>query len=204
MKLENYKNPTLIETILPKIENKTLSLVKDTTLVLGFAILTGIAAQLKIEIGAVPITMQTLVVLLSGALLGSKKGLMSQFVYILGGLTTLPWFARGGGMAYILSPTFGYILGFVLAAYLVGILTERGWDRDIRTAVLAMLAGNVIIYIPGLLWLAKFVGISKVLTVGFYPFILGDVLKIFLAGLILSFSWKIINFTAKIKSPNIK
>jgi len=204
MRLENYKNPTLIETVLPRVENKVLSAVKDTTLVLGFAILTGIAAQLKIEIGAIPITMQTLVVLLSGALLGSKKGLMSQFIYILGGLTTLPWFARGGGMAYILSPTFGYILGFVLAAYLVGILTEKGWDRDIRTAVLVMLAGNVIIYIPGLLWLAKFVGISKVLIVGFYPFILGDVIKIFLAGLILSFSWKIINFTAKIKSPNIK
>lgn len=199
MRLENSKNPTLIETVLPKIENKMLSAVKDTTLVLGFAILTGMAAQLKIEIGMVPLTMQTLVVLLSGALLGSKKGLMSQFVYILGGLTTLPWFARGGGVAYILSPTFGYILGFVLAAYLVGILTERGWDRDIRTAILAMLAGNVIIYIPGLLWLAKFVGISKVLTVGFYPFILGDVLKIFLAGLILPFSWKIINFTAKLK-----
>ncbi len=204
MKLENYKNSTLIETILPKIENKVLSAVKDTTLVLGFAILTGIAAQLKIEIGAVPITMQTLVVLLSGALLGSKKGLISQFVYILGGLTALPWFARGGGMAYILSPTFGYILGFALAAYLVGILTEKGWDRDIRTAVLAMLAGNVIIYIPGLLWLAKFVGISKVLTVGFYPFILGDLIKIFLAGLILPFGWKIINLTTKIKSQNIK
>lgn len=188
LKNSNAKNPILIETVLPEIKDKVLVLAKDIVLVLGFAILTGISAKLKIEIGLVPLTMQTVVVLLSGALLGQKKGAACQLTYLMAGLIGLPWFSRGGGLTYILSPTFGYILGFVLAAYLIGGLVEKGWNRNTATAVLIMLAGNIVIYIPGLLWLARFVGISKILTVGLYPFILGDTLKIFLAGLILSFN----------------
>ncbi|XOB40243.1 MAG: biotin transporter BioY [Candidatus Nealsonbacteria bacterium] len=188
LKNSNAKNPILIETVLPEIKDKVLVLAKDIVLVLGFAILTGISAKLKIEISLVPLTMQTVVVLLSGALLGQKKGAASQLTYLMAGLIGLPWFSRGGGLIYILSPTFGYILGFVLAAYLTGGLVEKGWNRNTTTAVLIMLAGNIVIYIPGLLWLARFVGISKILTVGLYPFILGDTLKIFLAGLILSFN----------------
>lgn len=188
LKNSNAKNPILIETVLTEIKDKVLVLVKDIVLVLGFAILTGISAKLKIEIGLVPLTMQTVVVLLSGALLGQKKGAACQLTYLMAGLIGLPWFSRGGGLTYILSPTFGYILGFVLTAYLIGGLVEKGWNRNTATAVLIMLAGNIVIYIPGLLWLARFVGISKILTVGLYPFILGDTLKIFLAGLILSFN----------------
>ncbi len=186
------KNLTLIEAILPKIENKTISLIKDAFFVLSFAILTGICAKLKIEIGPVPITMQTFAVLLSGALLGSKKGALAQLTYLLLGLLGLPWFARGGGMAYIFSPTFGYIVGFVLAAYLVGWLCEKGFDREIKKAILAMLAGNIVIYIPGLLWLANFVGFGKVLKIGLYPFIFGELLKIFLASSILPISWRLV------------
>jgi len=193
--LRNFelKNLTLIEAILPRIENKVLRAIKDIVLILSFAILTGVCAQLKIEIGPVPITMQTFSVLLSGALLGSKRGMASQLTYLLMGLAGFSWFARGGGITYILSPTFGYILGFVLAAYLIGYWAERGWDKNIKTAILAMLIGNILIYIPGLFWLAKFVGFGKVLAVGLYPFIIGDLLKIFLAGTILPFGWKIIN-----------
>lgn len=186
---------TLIEAALPKIENKTLVQVKDIILVLSFGILTAFASKLKIEIGLVPITMQTLTVLFSGVLLGSKKGALSQIIYLFGGLAGLPWFARGGGIGYILSPTFGYIIGFVLAAYLVGFLCERGFDRDLKTAILAILIGNVILYIPGLIWLARFVGFEKVLAAGFYPFILGDLLKILLAGALLPLAWKIIRAT---------
>ena len=186
------KNTSLIEILLPRIENETLALIRDVILVLSFSILTGISAKLKVEIGAVPITMQTLVVLLSGALLGKKKGTASQITYLFFGLFGLPWFSRGGGMAYILSPTFGYILGFILAAYSVGSLFEKGWGKNISSAILAMLIANTIIYIPGLLWLARFVKFSKLLEVGLYPFLLGDMLKIFLAGSSLSFSWEII------------
>ena len=190
--MAQVKNLPLIDVIIPKIENKTLALIKDIALVLSFAIFTGIAAKLKIEIGVVPITMQTLAVLLAGALLGSKRGALSQLTYLFLGLAGLPWFARGGGLAYLMSPTFGYIIGFVLAAYLVGYLAEKGLDRSLKTAILAMLFGNIILYIPGLLWLARFIGFKKILAVGFYPFIIGDLLKILLAGLILPIGWKIL------------
>jgi biotin transporter BioY len=185
------KKLTLIDAILPKIENKTLALMKDILLVLSFTLLTAISAKLKIEIGTVPITGQTFAVLLSGALLGSRRGALSQIFYLLGGLAGIPWFARGGGIAYLMSPTFGYIIGFVLAAFVIGFLCERGFDRKIGTTILAMLVGNVLIYFPGLLWLARFVGFEKVLLIGFYPFIVGDIIKLFLASLILPLSWKI-------------
>ncbi len=185
------KNLTLIDVILPKIESKNLVLLKDIILIFSFSILTGICAKLKIEIGPVPITMQTLAVLLSGALLGAKRGALSQIVYLLMGLSGLPWFARGGGVSYIFSPTFGYILGFIFSAFLVGWLCERGFDKEVKRAILAMLIGNIVIYIPGLLWLAKFVGFNKVLQVGLYPFILGDFLKIILASFILPIGWKL-------------
>jgi len=186
------KQPVFIDTILPIPGSKTLAIAKDIILVLSFSIITGLAAKLKIEIGAVPITMQTLVVLLSGALLGSKRGALSQVTYLFFGLAGIPWFARGGGMAYLLSPTFGYIIGFVFAAFLVGWLCEKGFDRKIKTAMISMLIGNLLLYIPGLLWLARFVEFEKVLAIGLYPFIPGDLMKILLAGLILPLGWKFI------------
>ena len=186
------KQPVFIDTVLPIPSSKALAIAKDIILVLSFSIITGLAAKLKIEIGAVPITMQTFAVLLSGALLGSRRGMASQLTYLLMGLAGLPWFARGGGIQYIMSPTFGYIIGFVLAAYFIGWICERGFDRQLKTAILAMLFGNIILYIPGLFWLAKFVGLGKVLSIGFYPFVIGDLLKIFLAGSILPIGWKFI------------
>ncbi len=180
---------TLIEAFLPKYDNKVLALTRDIVLVLSFALLTGIAAKLKIEIGPVPITMQTFVVLLAGALLGSKKGALSQITYLLTGLSGLPWFARGGGIGYVMSPTFGYVIGFVLAAFAVGWLCEKGWHGNLKKSVLAMLIGNVVLYLPGLFWLGKFIGLEKALKLGIVPFIPGDVLKLILAGAILSFLW---------------
>jgi biotin transporter BioY len=186
------KKLTLIDAILPKIESKPLLLVRDIILILCFTLLTAISAKLKIEIGTVPITGQTFAVLLSGALLGSRRGALSQIFYLLGGLAGIPWFARGGGIAYLMSPTFGYIVGFVLAAFVVGFLCERGLDRKIETAILAMLVGNVLIYFPGLLWLARFVGWGKVLAVGLYPFIIGDTIKLLLAASVLPLGWRLV------------
>jgi len=159
---------------------KIFSLIKDIALVFGFAILTGLSAQIKVEIGPVPLTMQTLVVLLSGILLGSKKGAASQITYLFMGLLGFPWFARGGGLGYLFSPTFGYILGFVFASYLVGFFLERGWGKNIKKAILALLIGEAVIYLFGVSWLFKFVGLDKALALGFYPFILGDFLKLLL------------------------
>lgn len=184
------KGKTALITDSSQAVNREIVLAKNIVLILGFAVLTGISSGLKIEIGPVPVTMQTLIVLLSGSLLGSKKGTMSQITYLMAGLIGLPWFSRGGGIIYIMSPTFGYILGFVISAYLIGSLLEKGWDKNIKKSILAIIIANFAIYIPGLLWLAKFVELSKILIIGLYPFIIGDILKISLVMLILSFNSK--------------
>ena len=199
----NFTNQlVLADTIfLPKTKIGTIT--KNIVLVISFAVLTALCAQIKLEVGIVPITMQTFMVLLSGALLGSKRGALSQLSYLLMGLAGVPWFSRGGGLGYILSPTFGYIIGFVFAAFIVGFLCEKGLGKQVRTAVLAMFAGNITIYVFGLSWLAKFacpeanlfcfgVGFGEILAIGFYPFILGDIIKILLAGLALPLGWKAI------------
>jgi len=182
------KNLTLSGSTLTNI--KAFSLAKDLFLVLSFAIFTGLSSQIKIETGMVPVTMQTLVVLLSGILLGSKKGAASQAAYLIMGLTGFPWFARGGGLAYLFSPTFGYILGFVLAAFVIGLLTEKGLGKNIRTMILALLIGEIAIYLPGILWLYNFVGLENLLAVGLYPFIFGELLKLLLIISFLSLGRK--------------
>jgi len=178
--------------LLPEINNKALVLLKDLVLIFSFSFLTAISAKFKIEIGPVPITLQTLVVLLSGAFLGAKKGATSQVFYLLGGVAGFPWFSRGGGIPYLFSPTLGYIMGFIFAAYLVGFLTEKGGGKDIKSAVLVMLIGNIVIYIPALIWLLNFFDPQKTLLVGLYPFIIGDLAKLILAGLILAKNQKLI------------
>lgn len=184
-----------VDVLLPRVETRTQVIAKDVILVLSFSLLTALFAQASFWIGLVPITGQTLAVLLAGLLLGSVRGALSQIVYLLVGLTGIPfWFATGGalGVARLIGPTGGYLIGFVFAAFLVGKLAERGWDKKIKTAILAMLIGNIVIYIFGLSWLANFLPLKGLLIAGLYPFILGDALKILLAGLILPMGWRFI------------
>jgi len=101
------------------------------------------------------------------------------------GVMGIPWFSRGGGIGYIFSPTFGYIVGFVLGAFVVGWFFEKNFFPSFPNTLLAFFVGNFILYLPGLLWLGKFVGWERVLMIGFYPFVLGDLLKIFLASLFI-------------------
>jgi biotin transporter BioY len=141
----------------------------------------------------VPITGQTFAVLLIGAVLGSRRGALSILLYLGWGAMGLPVFSGGGGgIATLAGPTGGYLAGFVPAAFLVGWLCERGWDRSLWTAGLAMVLGNIVIYFFGLLWLAGFVGWDQVVALGLAPFILGDVLKIILAALALPGGWALI------------
>jgi len=191
----SIKQPVFIDTILPIPGSKTLAIAKDIILVLSFSLLTALFAQASFWIGPVPITGQTLAVLLAGILLGSIRGGLSQIVYLSVGLTGFPfWFAAGGplGMARLIGPTGGYLIGFVFAAFLVGWLAERGWDKKIKTAISAMLIGNIVIYIFGLFWLANFIPLKGLLVAGLYPFIPGDALKILLAGLALPMGWRFI------------
>ncbi|HEX76280.1 MAG TPA: biotin transporter BioY [Dehalococcoidia bacterium] len=164
----------------------------DTALVVGFACLTAAFSQISFWVGVVPITGQTFAVLLAGALLGSRRGALSQLSYLAIGATGIPyWFALGGppGIIRLAGPTGGYLVGFVVAAFVVGWLAERGWDRRVWTAILAMLAGSIVYFISGLSWLAHFVPEGTVLEAGLYPFIIGDLLKIAAAALALPSGW---------------
>ena len=170
-------------------------LLWDAALILGFACLTAAFAQISFWIGPVPITGQTFAVLVAGALLGSRRGALSQLSYLAIGATGIPyWFALGGppGIARLVGPTGGYLVGFVAVAFVVGWLCERGWDRRVWTAVPAMLAGETVLYLFGLLWLLHFVSADEVLAIGLYPFIIGDLIKVAAAALILPCGWLVL------------
>jgi len=113
-----------------------------------------------------------------------------SWLYLGAGLFGIPWFSRGGGLNYILSPTFGYLIGFVAAAYVVGKIMELNRGKNLLNAISAILAGEFLIYFFGVLWLAKFVTWQNVLAVGVYPFIIGDLLKIALVGTILPLAYR--------------
>ncbi len=166
---------------------------RDAALVVAGAALTGLAAQLSIAtpLSPVPFTLQTLAVLVTGAALGSLRGLLSMALYVVAGVAGVPWFASSG--AGWGGPTFGYILGFVIAAAVVGALAERRADRHIGSTVAMMLAGNVLIYAIGTMWLAADLELSfsEAIRLGVTPFLLTDLLKIAVAALALPGAWKL-------------
>ena len=180
--------------------DKRWAAVYNIALVVAGSFLIALFAQLAIG-WPVPITGQTFAVLMIGALFGSRRGSLSVLTYILEGVAGLPVFAHGrSGFMVLLGPTGGYLIGFVFAAYIVGLLAEKGWDRRIGTTVLAMIFGNLVIYAFGLLWLCFLIllvnlpiGSSSILIEGLYSFIPGDVLKIALAAILLPTGWRLLN-----------
>lgn len=168
---------------------------REVVLLFGGSLLIALAAQPQILLpfSPVPVTGQTFVVLLVGALYGSKRAPATVITYLtLGGLG-LPVFAGGAaGLARFAGPTAGYLLGFVAAAFAVGSLCVRGWDRRPGTTAAAMIIGNLAIYAIGILWLSRFVGWEAVLNTGVLPFLPGDALKIALATILLPSGWRII------------
>jgi len=181
---------TLAEATVPRG-----GLLRDALLVVGFSLLTALCARIVIPLPftPVPITGQTFAVLLTGAALGARRGAAAIVLYVLEGLAGLPVFAGGAsGLARLLGPTGGYLLGFIAAAYLTGTLAERGWDRTVRWAAAAMAAGNVVVYLFGVPWLAIFLGWPKAVTGGLLPFIPGDLLKLAAAAFALPGAWALL------------
>ena len=171
------------------------ALLYDTVLTIGGSLFVALSAQVAIPLpfSPVPITGQTLAVLLVGALLGSRRGSLCLLAYLTEGAVGLPVFAGGtAGLVHLLGPTGGYLMGFIPAAFLTGLLAERGWDRRIGTALLAMSAGNAVIYAFGLPWLALFTGGERVLALGLLPFVFGDIVKLVLAAALLPSGWKLL------------
>ncbi|MDZ7799904.1 MAG: biotin transporter BioY [Trueperaceae bacterium] len=161
--------------------------------VIGVAFLAALA-QVRVQVGPVPITGQTLGVLLLGAAYGATLGLGTTLAYLLAGAAGLAVFSGGGaGLSTLLGPTGGYLLGFPLAALLVGALAARGWDRWIGSAALAMVAGNVVIYTFGLAWLSRFApDLPTTLAWGLWPFLAGDAVKIVAAAGMLPLAWRLL------------
>ena len=170
-------------------------LVRSIALVIGGAVFVGLTAQVAIPLPftPVPLTLQTFAVLLVGAALGSVRGAASMALYLLAGVAGVPWFAnQQSGWAFA---SFGYIVGFVAAAWLVGRLAERGADRRVVPTIGMMALGNVVIYVFGVagLMLLADLPLSTALAKGVLPFLIGDVIKILLAAGLLPGTWKLIN-----------
>jgi biotin transport system substrate-specific component len=172
-------------------------ILTDLVLVAAGAGFVALAAQFEIKLWftPVPITGQTFAVLLVGASLGALRGAASLGLYFLVGLAGAPIYAGGeGGWEWVKGATGGYLVGFILAAAVTGWLAERRWDRRFNSAVAAMLTGSVVIYALGLPWLAHVAntGLEDTLELGLYPFVVGDLLKLYLAGALLPGAWRLV------------
>ncbi|HEY4826575.1 MAG TPA: biotin transporter BioY [Solirubrobacteraceae bacterium] len=167
--------------------------VRDALLVVGGAGFVGLLAQVSIHLSGtpVPITGQTLGVLLTGTALGWRRGLAAMLLYAGAGLFGVPWFA-GHASGYV-GASFGYIVGFILCALACGALAERGADRSLLGSIPAMVVGEIVMYGVGVTWLAfdLHVGAAKAISLGFTPFIAGDAIKAGLAALLLPTAWKL-------------
>ena len=179
---------TLVDVLLPRQQRSWLL---DAALVLIFSAFVALTAQVEIPLWPVPLTLQTLGVLFTGAVLGSRRGTLTLLLYLIEGAVGLPVFAGGvSGVAQLLGPTGGYLVGFVLAAGVVGWLAERGWDRRLSWTALAMVIGNLVIYALGVAWLTIYLGdLQAALVSGALIFIPGDLIKIALATLALPAGW---------------
>jgi len=186
---------TLLDILTPESLKGGASWVRGVTVVLVGSLLLTASAKLSIPFFPVPMTLQTLVVLCLGMVLGPRLGAAAVLAYLAQGAMGLPVFAgtpeKGIGIAYMLQHTGGYLIGFVVAAFVVGLLAQRRWDRSMVTTVAAMLIGNAIIYALGLFWLGSLIGWDKpVIALGMTPYLLGDFAKILIAAALLPTLWK--------------
>lgn len=190
------RSATLAQRLVPRQGMLANQTVFDAVLVVAGCLFVALLAQIRIPLPftPVPITGQTLGVLLVGSLLGSRLGLFSLLLYLATGAIGLPFFAGGNsGIAYMQGATLGYLVSYPIVAALMGRLAERGWDRRVSTTVLAMVIGNVIIYALGVGWIAILRGnLVEAFMLGAAPFLIGDAIKIAIAAIVLPGGWKLL------------
>lgn len=170
--------------------------VRDAVLVVSAALLTAVLAQVAIPVpgSPVPITGQTLAVVLTAAALGPNRGVAGQALYLTLGAVGLPFYSDGsGGLEVLAGATGGYLLGFLPAAYLIGLAARYGLDRAAWKALPLFVAGQAVVFAVGVPWLAFAAGLNatQALAAGFYPFILGGLVKAAIAGLLMPGAWRI-------------
>lgn len=171
--------------------------IKRLVLVVAGVLALTLAAKLKVPMWPVPITMGTFAILAIGTAYGPALGLSTILAYLAVGAFGFDVFANSSaesnGLAYMMGTTGGYLAGYVLAATALGWFARKGWDRDIKWMAVALLIGNAIIYVPGLLWLGHVLGWDKpILAWGLWPFLIGDGLKLMLAALVIPGLWKLV------------
>ena len=185
--------PTLAEAMLDSLmtPSAATSAVTKAALVVFGSLLLAVSAQFKIPLYPVPVTGQTLVVLLIGITYGPRLGGITLAAYLFKGALGLPVFAGGAaGVAVLMGPTAGYLFGFLLAAIAMGYLAERGMGRTVVSTIAAMVIGNCVIYLCGALWLANFIGFGQAIAAGVLPFLYGDALKLVVAAGLMPWAWR--------------
>ena len=196
----SYAKPdTLIGTALAPLD-----WTRSVGLVFAFSLLMALSAQIAIPVGPVPITGQTFVVLLTGALLGSRLGAMAMIVYLIEGASGLPFFNGGsGGLGHLFGPTGGYLVAFPAAAFITGAFAEHDWDRHFLTAVAAMAIGSIVIMLSGWTWFALVTNtpLSVAFQLTVLKFIPGDIIKILLAAAALPAGWALLKRKASQQKP---
>jgi biotin transport system substrate-specific component len=187
--------PTFAALLWPARDNTAAALRAVILAVAGSALLA-LSAKIQVPIPPVPMTMQTLVVLLIGATYGWRLGGATVLLYLVEGMLGLPVFANTppavASPAYLLGPTGGYLVGYVAAAIVMGLLAERGWDRSLGRVVVMMTVGHALIFAFGLAWLAYLFGPAKAWLVGAAPFVVGTVLKTALAAALMKAAWSVV------------
>ncbi len=193
MQTRILNKPTLVSTIWPTASESTL---RTLLLVVFGSLLLTVSAKISVPFYPVPLTMQTFAVLVIGMAFGPHLAIATVGVYLLQGAFGLPVFAgtpaKGIGWAYMIGPTGGYLLGFLIAAGVVSFLAQRGFDRSFARTLVAMFIGTATIYVPGFAWLAGIIGADKAWTLGVQPFLLADGFKIVLAAIVLPAAWKLV------------
>ena len=185
--------PTLAEAMLDSLmtPSAATNAVTKAALVVFGSLLLAVSAQFKIPLYPVPVTGQTLVVLLIGMTYGPRLGGVTIAAYLFEGALGLPVFAGGAaGVAVLMGPTAGYLFGFLLAATAMGYLAERGIGRTVVSTIAAMVIGNCVIYLCGALWLANFIGFGQAIAAGVLPFLYGDALKLVVAAGLMPLAWR--------------
>lgn len=165
--------------------HRAASLPARAAIVLAGTALLALAARVQVPFWPVPMTLQTLAVLMIGATLGARMAGATLLAYLAEGAVGLPVFASGAGLAYMAGPTGGYLLGFLFAASFVGLAADRRWLRGLVPTAAVMLAGAALIYAPGVAWLAGLIGVEKAVAAGLLPFLPAEAFKLALAVLLV-------------------
>jgi len=184
---------TVSETRFPVLADEVWhgrSLTRAVMLTVGGTLALAASAKIQVSLWPVPLTMQSLIVLLIGIAYGSRLAAITVLAYLVEGLAGLPVLAgAAAGPAYMAGPTAGYLVGFLLAATGVGWLAERGWDRSLGLTAAAMLLGHALLIAPGVIWLATLFGWDRAVAVGLLPFLAGTVVKSALGAALVRGAW---------------